>query len=175
MGLPQFTHTGMCEGYHDWSTSEYILPFPSGVHHTVTQGNCGPASHFGPQKYAYDFNLKVGDPIVAIRGGVVLETESRFSDNNGCPNANFIRIRHEDGSVAAYYHLTQNGVLVSANDQVAQGQLIGRGGNTGCSSSPHLHLIVFANEEETSSVPITFRNTSPNPRGLITGVGYTAD
>mgnify|MGYP003553134487 FL=1 len=48
-----------------------------------------------------------------------------------------IRIRHSDGSMTIYGHLTKS--YVSKGDRVKAGQRIGLTGNTGFSSGPHLH------------------------------------
>lgn len=49
-----------------------------------------------------------------------------------------IRLRHPDGSMTIYGHLTKS--YVSKKDQVMAGQRIGLTGNTGFSSGPHLHF-----------------------------------
>lgn len=48
-----------------------------------------------------------------------------------------IRLRHSDGSMTIYGHLTKS--YVSKNDCVMARQRIGLTGNTGFSSGPHLH------------------------------------
>lgn len=48
-----------------------------------------------------------------------------------------IRLRHPDGSMTIYGHLTKS--YVSRGDKVKATQRIGLSGNTGDSSGPHLH------------------------------------
>lgn len=48
-----------------------------------------------------------------------------------------IRLRHADGSMTIYGHLTRS--YVSKGQSVKRGQRIGLSGNTGDSSAPHLH------------------------------------
>jgi murein DD-endopeptidase MepM/ murein hydrolase activator NlpD len=48
-----------------------------------------------------------------------------------------IRVRHNDGSMTIYGHLTKP--YVSKGDKVKAQQIIGLTGNTGDSSGPHLH------------------------------------
>jgi murein DD-endopeptidase MepM/ murein hydrolase activator NlpD len=172
-GVPEISHSGICDGYADWSTSAYKLPWPVGVTHEVSQGNCGAASHVGSQRYAYDFDMDIGSAIVASRAGVVLEMEEQYADGGGCSELNYISIRHSDGTIAKYLHLTQNGVLVNVGNSVNQGDSIALSGNSGCSSGPHLHFVVFTSDEK-DSVPVTFSNTSINTRGLRAGKSYTA-
>lgn len=49
-----------------------------------------------------------------------------------------VRLRHADGSMTIYGHLTKP--YVSKGDRVAAGQRIGLTGSTGDSSGPHLHF-----------------------------------
>ena len=53
---------------------------------------------------------------------------------------NIVVVRHGDGSETAYAHLSAFDVRVG--DTVAQGQQLGRVGNTGRSFGPHLHFEV---------------------------------
>jgi murein DD-endopeptidase MepM/ murein hydrolase activator NlpD len=138
------------------------------------QANCSPVSHFASQKYAYDFDMPIGSDIVASRAGTVLKIEEGNDDGNGCPNDNHVYIKHDDGSVAQYLHLTKDGALVAVGATVTQGATIAKSGNTGCSSDPHLHFVVFKDESYTESLPINFKNTVKNTRGLIRNNNYLA-
>lgn len=55
-------------------------------------------------------------------------------------NAVFLRLR--DGRIVMYAHMIPGSVTVHAGDRVARGQILGRVGNSGNSSAPHLHLHV---------------------------------
>lgn len=48
-----------------------------------------------------------------------------------------VRVRHDDGSLSIYGHLTKP--YVSKGDKVEAQQIIGLSGNSGDSSAPHLH------------------------------------
>jgi murein DD-endopeptidase MepM/ murein hydrolase activator NlpD len=112
---------------------------------------------------------------VAARSGEVLLVEQRFVDGTRISGQeNYINIRHSDGTIAAYVHLTTNGALVAVGDQVTQGQIVGMSGDTGNSSEPHLHFHVQSCAG-CATQAITFRNTRSHPRGLRTGETYTAD
>jgi murein DD-endopeptidase MepM/ murein hydrolase activator NlpD len=52
-------------------------------------------------------------------------------------------IYHEDGTFAEYVHLKKDGAQVSVGDMVSAGDFIAYSGNTGWSSGPHLHFMVF--------------------------------
>lgn len=174
-GISEITLTGVCDAYPEASTSPYVVPWPSGTSQKVDQGNCGPASHYGSSKYAYDFSMPIGTNIVATRAGVVLEVVEDRSDGNGCSSGeNHVYIIHADGTVAQYLHLTQNGSLVAVGDSVTQGQVIALSGNSGCSAGPHLHFEVVANADSNISIPVTFSNVGTNKRGLQPGKTYTA-
>ncbi|HEY5971674.1 MAG TPA: peptidoglycan DD-metalloendopeptidase family protein [Pseudoxanthomonas sp.] len=129
---------------------DYRLPFEY-ARVRVDQGPGGAFSHNDPQnRYAVDFALAEGTPIVSVREGVVMQVESDF-DKAGLNReryggrANFIRIVHDDGSMAVYAHLQPEGVQVRTGQRVRKGQRIGLSGNTGFSTAPHLHFVIQAN------------------------------
>lgn len=172
-GAPELSHAGICDGYPAWNTSSYKLPWPVGISHEISQGNCGPASHLGAHRYSYDVRMDIGSSIVAVRGGVVEKLEEQYDDGGGCDELNYLSIRHSDGTLAKYLHLTRNGVLVNLGATVNQGDSIALSGNSGCSSGAHLHFMVLTPDEK-DTVPVTFSNTTSNARGLISGKNYTA-
>jgi murein DD-endopeptidase MepM/ murein hydrolase activator NlpD len=49
-------------------------------------------------------------------------------------------VRHGDGRYATYAHLQKGSVTVEVGDRVRPGQTLGKLGNTGNTSAPHLHL-----------------------------------
>jgi hypothetical protein len=55
-------------------------------------------------------------------------------------NAVFLRLR--DGRIVFYAHMIPGSVTVREGDRVVAGQILGRVGNSGNSSAPHLHLHV---------------------------------
>jgi hypothetical protein len=55
-------------------------------------------------------------------------------------NAVFLRLR--DGRIVFYAHMIPGSVTVREGDRVVRGQLLGKVGNSGNSSAPHLHLHV---------------------------------
>ncbi len=174
--------TEECGGYANWQTSDYILPYPVGTAFQIVQGNCSsPNSNAwnshqspGPWMYAYDFLLPIGTPIVAVLGGIVHWAHDAYPE--GGSGNNSIVIEHFDGTYAGYGHLTFGGALVEIGEQVAQGERIGTSGSSGDTDTPHLHLHVSpcpdVDEGACRSLPMTFRNTRPNPSGLILGEFY---
>ena len=52
-------------------------------------------------------------------------------------------IQHDDGTLGEYMHLAPSGVRVSVGQKVARGDELALSGNTGFSSTPHLHFQVM--------------------------------
>lgn len=64
-------------------------------------------------------------------------------DCDGHPmQANFVELRHADGTVTLYYHLKKGSVAVRAGDDVDCGDVLGLVGSSGNSSMPHVHFQV---------------------------------
>jgi murein DD-endopeptidase MepM/ murein hydrolase activator NlpD len=169
-----------CRGYQPEASSPYQLPYPPGAAYFVTQGNCSSGGHHPGRvfKYGYDFIMDIGTPVHAARAGVVIGTEARFRDANRTPwEENYVFVRHDDGTVARYFHLTLGGVRVATGDRVVAGDLVGLSGDTGESSRPHLHFDVvpfFCEARDCTTLPVTFHNTRPHPNGLVAGETYIA-
>ncbi|HRX16777.1 MAG TPA: M23 family metallopeptidase [Spirochaetota bacterium] len=175
----------LCQGYYHSDKSPYILPFSIGMEYKLVQGNCTRYSHKGFSRYAYDFGMPIGSEIIAARSGVVTFVETDMYDNTRrgkrrhkrIPNArgNTILIEHEDGTIAAYFHLKYNGALVQKGDLVKQGQPIALSGSSGFTTGPHLHFEVRRSNEDRQSLPVTFRNADPGEDfSLQAGNYYTA-
>ncbi|WP_212629032.1 M23 family metallopeptidase [Pseudomonas sp. KB-10] len=140
----------------------YALPWKSG-RFPVTQGAEGGFSHNTPQsRYALDIAMPVGTPLYAARGGTVTRA---LNIGNGA-NGSYLRIAHGDGSSSAYLHLQEGSIVVQAGQRLKQGDYLGRSGNTGRSTGPHLHFVVQVRSETGyRSIPFVFNEplaTLPN-------------
>lgn len=141
----------------------YSLPFKEGTSHTVVQGYGGLFSH--KNKAALDFYMPVGTAVCAAREGVIYSFKE--DSNDGGPfakyerTANYIIIKHNDGSFGCYWHLQHNGVVIKKGT-VAKGQLIGYSGKTGFALWPHLHFAVKRklNYDKDSFVRTKFKTTT---------------
>jgi hypothetical protein len=93
-----------------------------------------------------------GENILAVADGTVVRAIDGLPNQvpgalpEGLPpleadgNAVFLRLR--DGRIVFYAHMIPGSVTVREGDRVVRGQLLGRVGNSGNSSAPHLHLHV---------------------------------
>jgi len=122
----------------------YHLPFSKGSKFLLIQAYNSKMSH--KNELSLDFKMKKGSKVCAARDGVVTAIK-KDSDVGGLKDeylsqGNHIIITHSDGSVAMYWHLQKDGVLVNVGDTVKQGQHIGYSGNTGYTAFPHLHFQV---------------------------------
>jgi len=140
----------------------YSLPFENGNSHLLVQGYFGIFSH--TERAALDFKMKRGTNILAVRDGVVIRVKedgfkggwSRKYRNHG----NNIVIQHSDNSRSGYWHLQKDGALVKVGDSVKQGQVIALSGKTGYAAMPHLHFIVWKNDNRGwQQVPTRFQTS----------------
>ncbi len=96
-------------------------------------------SNFGFRRYRWhpgiDLDLNIGDPVYATFDGIV-----RMSNYAKGGYGRYIVLRHYNGLETLYAHLSKS--LVEVGQEVKAGQEIGKGGNTGRSTGPHLHYEV---------------------------------
>jgi LysM repeat protein len=83
--------------------------------------------------YGTDFRVNTGTPVYAVSDGVV-----RIMAYERRGFGRFIVVRHDNGLETLYAHLSKS--LVRVGDVISRGQEIGKGGNTGRSTAPHLHF-----------------------------------
>ena len=163
---------------HDDSCA-YLLPYGATSGFRVTQGYNGAYSHSGPDQYAIDFKMPAGTRVHAARAGVVVKVKD--DSDSGGPNrkfescANYILIRHQDGTVANYAHLQKSGSRVKTGQNVNAGECIALSGNTGFTSGPHLHFSVFKTRADgggRQSIPVRFRTADASAITLAEGRTY---
>jgi len=153
----------------------YRLPFPETVE-KKTSKPIGDFAHenFPQSRYAIDFLLPVGTPILAARAGRVFLTK-QDSDNLhldpqdlrgktmdeiialATEHTNLVAIQHRDGTLAEYLHLGNNSVSVKEGQYVNQGDLLGYTGMTGIMDAPHIHFNAFKMVDGNAiSIPVAF-------------------
>jgi murein DD-endopeptidase MepM/ murein hydrolase activator NlpD len=78
-----------------------------------------------------DYAADVGTPVMAAGDGIVRQA------GRAGGYGNLVEIRHANGIVTRYGHLSR--ILTRPGARVTQGQIIGRVGATGLTTGPHLH------------------------------------
>ena len=163
----------------------FCMPTPS----RVVTSNFGYRASFGRQHKGLDIKVYIGDSIRAAFSGKV-----RIVRYEGGGYGKYIVIRHNNGLETIYGHLSAQ--LVSENQEVRAGEVIGLGGNTGKSTGSHLHfetrlcgvalnpalLFDFRNQDVTGDFYDFYRDTYEREsadanatRGKIGNGGYTKD
>lgn len=88
-------------------------------------------------------------PVLAVADGRVIEAVDRYPDQTpGAPepvtieeaDGNYVILRLSSGHFAFYAHLVPGSIRVEPGDVVRSGQVIGKLGNSGSSTGPHLHF-----------------------------------
>ena len=153
----------------------YALPVAQ-AQACIDQGFEGEFSHHDAEnRHALDFAVPVGTPVLAARGGVVMQAQGGFRGHGldrtrEAGRANYIRILHDDGSMGLYAHLAEGGVLVDIGQRVETGQRIGLSGNTGYSTAPHLHFAVQVNRAmQLETIPFRMPSAQPGPGAVASG------
>ncbi len=140
----------------------FKLPFQEGEYRVLTRGY-GVQTHVGKDVYALDFALDGCDswnrPVVAFMGGTVSKVDTGHKHGEKNSYGNQVLIEHEDNLVSRYAHL--NEVLVDVGNEIKQGEILGREGNTGsvwgsaCKEHPgtHLHFVVYKRDDFGNLAP----------------------
>lgn len=89
--------------------------------------------------YGVDYGAPIGTPVRVTAGGVV--EFAGWSKGGG----KTVKVRHPNGFLTAYLHLSRFGQGIAPGRRVGQGDVIAFTGNTGLSSGPHLDYRVQRN------------------------------
>ncbi|MBS1518281.1 MAG: peptidoglycan DD-metalloendopeptidase family protein [Bacteroidetes bacterium] len=108
-------------------------------------GNWSYEGHNGTDICLHDFrNMDRFYAVEAAESGTVVQTVmnnfDRVTEWGTGDIANFILIKHDDGSYAYYYHLMKKSVTVKLGEYVQKGKIIGYVGSSGYSTDAHLHF-----------------------------------
>ena len=164
---------------HD-DTYIYHLPYRPGEAFPVSQGFHGKYSHTGGDCFSIDFKMPEGTPVLAAREGVVVgikdDSDIGGSDKKFEWDANYVLIKHSDGTLGHYVHLKKDGVRVKLGQTVSAGDVIALSGNTGHSTGPHLHFAVFKAQsgKQRETFSIKYRVTPLMADILSEGRSYKA-
>lgn len=88
-----------------------------------------------------------GKRLNAPGAGKIIEVVNTIADNppsnsfniNQPPGGNYVVIDHLNGETSILAHLKKGSIIVSVGDTVIKGQEVGKAGNSGSSTIPHLH------------------------------------
>lgn len=143
----------------------YRKPFPDTIKTKVASPKGAAYAHesYPESKFAIDFLMDVDSPVLAARGGIVIavkdDSDEWGIDLSFAQSANYVGINHGDGTYAEYLHLGKEKVVVKKGQNIAQGQLLGYTGLSGCMDLPHLHFNLFRVENGKGiSIPVAFGN-----------------
>lgn len=112
----------------------------------------------GAQKFHAGIDLKAsyGQDVPAAAAGTVT-----FAGERGAYGL-MVEVRHANGATSRYAHLSSAAVAVG--DSVSSGQLVGRVGQSGRATGPHLHFEVLVNGQRVD--PGLLANSGPTD-GLV--------
>lgn len=131
-------------------------PFAKGERYLVSQGFFGQFTHDAATNiYAIDINMPQGSLICAARAGNVYQLRK---EQKKAEDALFVRIQHDDGTIADYHHLQAGSFNVDVEQRIENNQCFARVGNTGITTGAHLHFAILQEQEDKLiSIPFQFR------------------
>lgn len=168
-----------CDGqvYIDPAESPYVLPFAEGEAFETGLTNCSSSYHGAgnPDQYAFDFDMPIGTPFIAARGGTVFKVVENAPSGGGGVG-NYVIIDHQDGTYGLYYHSPEDGINVAVGDEVEQGDVLGITGRSGLAGYPHLHFIVVEGNPAFpyEGLAVSFSNALPADVALKSRTKYEA-
>jgi hypothetical protein len=142
----------------DWRISAGGRTHLEGGHHFITRGSgqryaydafkvvdgSGNSGNGGENEDAYTFGARLNAP----GAGIIIAMENNIEDNvrpgtinsnQGSAAGNYIMIDHLNGEYSLLAHFKKGTIIVSVGDTVIKGQEVGKAGNSGNSTGPHLH------------------------------------
>ncbi|MEP5341249.1 MAG: M23 family metallopeptidase [Algibacter sp.] len=125
----------------------------------------GGSTHAGNGSSNEDYYC-FGKPLNAPGNGTVISVLNTIEDNipgkfnRDTPEGNYVVIDHQNGEFSMLAHFKKGSIIVSVGDEVVKGQELGKVGNSGNSSEPHLHyqLQTEANPMDGVGLPAQFLN-----------------
>jgi murein DD-endopeptidase MepM/ murein hydrolase activator NlpD len=145
--------TSMSETQRSNDFSSIVFEYPLRSEARFSKGFGEQPSLFSSEENAtifhpgIDLAVRSNTSVLASLGGTV--TETGFDRLYG----NFIRLKHEGGYETFYAHLQE--VKVKSGRSVRKGSVIGKSGNTGFSTGPHLHFGIYLNGEAINPLSVS--------------------
>ena len=93
--------------------------------------------------FAYNEQIKapLDGTVIEVVDGIIDNTPGQMDEQN--PAGNFVIIKHANEEYSLLAHLIPGSITVQVGQRVKTGETIGRCGNSGNSSEPHLHFQVM--------------------------------
>lgn len=149
-------------------TFVYRLPFENEKRFEVSQSYQGKHSHNqgSESEFSIDFRMPIGTIVCAAREGVVIAVRDDSTEGGADRErfehcANFVIVRHADGTYANYVHLSPHSVQVKLGRRVAEGTPLAKSGQSGWTTMPHLHFDVYRtiSGHLRATQPVRFRTS----------------
>ena len=163
----RFTPDGGSPGYYDEngrSLKRFFLKSPLKFEPRISSRFSSSRRHpilgYARAHNGVDYHAPTGAPVGAVAPGVV--TMAGWTAGGG----RTVKVRHSNGYETEYLHLSS--IAVRSGARVGQGDLIGRVGQTGLATGPHLHYGMKKSGRYVNPV-IEHRNMPPGepiPAGL---------
>ena len=172
----RFTPDGGSPGYYDEngrSLKRFFLKSPLKFEPRITSRFSGSRKHpilgYARAHNGVDYHAPTGAPVGAVAPGVV--TMAGWTAGGG----RTVKVRHSNGYETEYLHLSS--IAVRTGARVGQGDLVGRVGQTGLATGPHLHYGMKKGGRYVNPV-IEHRNMPPGepiPASLVTAFSSDRD
>jgi murein DD-endopeptidase MepM/ murein hydrolase activator NlpD len=106
----------------------------------------------------YSWNRQIWSPVEGRVRGVVRSRPdgSPCVNGEGDPNSVYLDLGGEVGLWLA--HFRQGSIVLDEGDPVGPGEYLGRVGNSGTSSGPHLHLGLYDTGDGSTTLPLALRD-----------------
>jgi murein DD-endopeptidase MepM/ murein hydrolase activator NlpD len=155
----RFTPEGGSAGYYDEngrSLKRFFLKSPLKFEPRITsrfsRSRRHPILGYARAHNGVDYHAPTGAPVGVVAPGVV--TLAGWTGGGG----RTVKVRHPNGYDTEYLHLSS--IAVRAGQRVSQGDLVGRVGQTGLATGPHLHYGLKKNGRYVNPI-VEHRNMPP--------------
>jgi len=102
-----------------------------------------------------DYAAPIGTPVQSVGEGIVIEAGYKGGAGN------YVRIKHPNGYLSGYMHLSKYGQGIRAGARVKQGDVIGYVGSTGLSTGPHLDFRFWKGNTPINYLKMDFPSSMP--------------
>lgn len=147
------------------TTGKAVLPLQPG--YTITAG-------FGPRQSpcpgcssihpAVDLAEPLGKPVYAIMDGEVIAVDT---------SGNYpVSIKHANGTVSQYLHMYPKDITVHVGDKVTAGEQIGKVGQSGEATGPHLDLRIYIDGVDLTKEP-AIANIATDHKNIVEASGHS--